>query len=472
MYVDYTKSPFIDIQLPSAIVVPSYFLIVLYSAILYADYYLFRYEHRLHHFVSPKQLRLVIIIYHILIPMIFVSKYPHYNLLFAAAPWFLAVYTASLPPEKLSFQNWIQEMINITIDKTKDKTTIQQQQQQEEESKLTRETRIRLKGLQKVALGFFKLAFMHVIVNPWLPTYGSDALEYAWLHPLSVIYTLLYGIKAYCFLGAIDIFMGAEQAIFSWDMVDLFDSPILSASPRDFWSRRWNKVIRNLLHEHVFTGKSRCEDNKIADWEASASVTTLEPAIIEDTKKSKTKTVASTTKRVTRSTSKITSNLGMGSDLTNQGVQESLVKLQQKPHKQQTRKLRHPQTLAEHSTYRSIEGVNAFNERWKCLWGSRRMRGLLSFIISGVFHELIIMSTCRHITLENLLFFTLQGVAVMLELETRTMIQPHEELDLRRRVPRIMLQLLFMAITGRLFTAPFLKYNFLAPNFSHVKYAF
>ncbi|KAI7904215.1 uncharacterized protein BX663DRAFT_451842, partial [Cokeromyces recurvatus] len=48
---------------------------------------------------------------------------------------------------------------------------------------------------------------------------------------------------------------------------------------------------------------------------------------------------------------------------------------------------------------------------------TRQGRGLLAFIISGIFHELIIMSTCRRMTFENLLFFILQGLFVLLEVE-------------------------------------------------------
>ncbi|KAI7904214.1 uncharacterized protein BX663DRAFT_431774 [Cokeromyces recurvatus] len=96
-------------------------------------------------------------------------------------------------------------------------------------------TQIRLKGLAKVSLGLLKMAVMHLMIDPLLPHRAEFALEYTWLHPLSLLYTLLYGIKAYCLLGAIDIFMGLEQTLFGWNMIPLFNSPILSSSPRDFW---------------------------------------------------------------------------------------------------------------------------------------------------------------------------------------------------------------------------------------------
>lgn len=92
-------------------------------------------------------------------------------------------------------------------------------------------------------------------------------------------------------------------------------------------------------------------------------------------------------------------------------------------------------------------------------WSRRQGRGLLAFIISGIFHELIIMSACRRITLENLAFFTIQGLAVMIEAKLRQGALKQEP-EGKTRILCIALQLLFMSITGRLFTAPFLRYDF------------
>lgn len=92
-------------------------------------------------------------------------------------------------------------------------------------------------------------------------------------------------------------------------------------------------------------------------------------------------------------------------------------------------------------------------------WATRQGRGLLTFIVSGVFHELLIMSTCRRITLENFMFFTVQGLAVTIETEIRQGALKQEPTGMTRIIC-ILLQLLFMSITGRLFTGPFLRYNF------------
>lgn len=81
-----------------------------------------------------------------------------------------------------------------------------------------------------------------------------------------------------------------------------------------------------------------------------------------------------------------------------------------------------------------------------------RGRGFLSFLVSGAFHELIICSVCRQLTLENFCFFTLHGLACMFI--------PKKNPQGLKRVGCIIAQLSFMIITGRLFLAPFLRTRF------------
>jgi hypothetical protein len=69
---------------------------------------------------------------------------------------------------------------------------------------------------------------MNGVIDRTLPRRTEIALVYPWFSFASMIYTLLYGIKAYLMLGIVDIFMGAEQAITGWRMIYLFNSPIIS----------------------------------------------------------------------------------------------------------------------------------------------------------------------------------------------------------------------------------------------------
>ncbi|KAI9483833.1 MAG: hypothetical protein EXX96DRAFT_520448 [Benjaminiella poitrasii] len=359
-YVDHTRPPFIDIKLPPAIVTPAYISFLLYVFVLGIDFLLLSNERHLQ--ISPRRLRIVMTIVHVLIPLVFISPHPPCNVLFAAAPWFFAAYASHLPAEKMTIYDFIKSLFKIII--VPDSTMTQ--------------TQIRIKGLAKIALGVLKFAFMQLCVNPVLPHRTEYALEYTWLHPMSLLYTLLYGIKAYCLLGVVDVFMGLEQVVFGWNMVTLFNSPIISSSPRDFWSRRWNSVVHHLLHELVFMRNAntfQIPDSPIA-------------------------------KKI------------------------------------------------------SGHGMNVMDTISYFFTRTRQGRGLMAFIVSGVFHELIIMSTCRRMTLENLAFFTLQGLFVLLEVEFVSHVKGEGR---KRQIACIALQLLQMSITGRLFLGPFLRYDFLPP---------
>jgi hypothetical protein len=116
-------------------------------------------------------------------------------------------------------------------------------------------------------------------------------------------------------------------------------------------------------------------------------------------------------------------------------------------------------SLLDSSDDSKQKNIRQTNRRSLTFWSTSQGRGLLSFIISGIFHELIIMSACRRITLENLVFFTFHGIVCMIEVEIRQGALKQEPTG-RTRVLCIALQLLFMAITGRLFIGPFLRYNF------------
>lgn len=163
------------------------------------------------------------------------------------------------------------------------------------------------------------------------------------------------------------------------------------------FSRRWNKVVRNLLHTQIFKS-------------------TKKPG--PENKSTRRMEETSNNRRVTRSH---TANKAVG-----------------------IKNVIHDVTVTHVQPKRSS------------FWTTASGRGLLAFIVSGAFHEVIIMSVCRKITLENFIFFTLQGLAVMLEVNLRQGAWKQEPTGVTR-VWCIGAQLLFMSITGRLFVAPFLR---------------
>lgn len=72
------------------------------------------------------------------------------------------------------------------------------------------------------------------------------ASEVPWLLKTAVL--MLYFVLN--LTAASDLF----SALCLWiesDVDDLFDAPLLSTSPRDFWSRRWNKFINKFALKHV-----------------------------------------------------------------------------------------------------------------------------------------------------------------------------------------------------------------------------
>ncbi|KAG1468325.1 hypothetical protein G6F56_003894 [Rhizopus delemar] len=272
-----------------------------------------------------------------------------------------------MPLEQLTFHEWAKNVFKITLDPS---------------SKEIPAHNSRYRGAALVFLGFLKFSFMNLLVEPFLPSKTVFGLYYSWFHPMSLIYTLLYGLKIYCTLGGMDIVLGIEQMITGWNMLELFDSPILATSPRDFWSVRWNRTVRNLLHSQVFSEGKRIE--------------------IQEEKK-------------------------LGYELSEDEEQEVLVIVE----------------TSKSARKRAKEQQKNEEEQ-----------------MSGIFHELLVMSACRKLTLENITFFLVQGVVVALEVALRQGALKQKP-EGKTRVVCIAAQLTFMMITGRLFLGPFLRYGFI-----------
>lgn len=220
-YIDYSKPPFLEISLPPAIIIHAIPLTLLYALILGVEVYILSNEQHFKKYISSKQLRLAMATVHIAIPMIFITGNPPFDLLFATVPWFLASYTAYVATDQLSFVQWVQAMLEVV--------TITDDELSADKKK------IRLKGLSKLSMGIFKIAVMHIVVNPLLPRRPEYALEYPWFSVESLFYTALFGIKAYLLLGLLQIYMSLCQIVLGITVVELFDSPIIASSPRDFW---------------------------------------------------------------------------------------------------------------------------------------------------------------------------------------------------------------------------------------------
>ena len=79
----------------------------------------------------------------------------------------------------------------------------------------------------------------------------------------------------------------------------------------------------------------------------------------------------------------------------------------------------------------------------------------------------------RKMTLENLAFFTLQGIAVWIQLSVRDWARWSKEYPqgLTRAIC-VLCHLIFLSVTGRLFLAPYLRYPGSTPKELYDSYAF
>lgn len=93
------------------------------------------------------------------------------------------------------------------------------------------------------------------------------------------------------------------------------------------------------------------------------------------------------------------------------------------------------------------------------LFSSPNLRGLFVFLISGVFHELLLMALVRRMTLEQVLFFMLHGLTVLgeVQLTRHQLFYRDPPTDPARRVLCILVHMTFLTLTGRLFLAPYLR---------------
>lgn len=227
-------------------------------------------------------------------------------------------------------------------------------------------------------------------------------------------------------------------------------------------------MVRNLLHSQVFgpNGTVDIDENKFITPPSSLN---LDIALKEEApvkKRSTKKSTQKTTSKTTATTTTETTTTATAKRVTRAAAAAAAAA---KAKKAEANEIKTQARINTESTdeegHDVIVAHNGSTQRLpkKSFWTTRQGKGLLAFIISGAFHELIIMSACRHITLENLVFFTLQGIAVMIEVELRQGNLKQEPQGIMR-VICVALQLIFMSITGRLFTGPFLRYQFFPEN--------
>ncbi|KAI9244134.1 hypothetical protein BDA99DRAFT_610260 [Phascolomyces articulosus] len=362
--------PPIHITVPAPIVVRTPVLLGIYGGLLTLDYVAFKFQNKLP--LGKVPLRMALMSIHTTIPLVFASSSVGANLFFIAVPWFYVTYSSVIPVEKYSFREWLDSLQCLLLDASPEKRWLLATRKIPT-LKLSKEEQYeaRIKGVVRIVRGIGKLIIMKYLVDPLLPDPLSSVLTLPWLHPTSLLSTLLFGCKAYFFLGVADIGTGIQQMSLGVPSIDLFNSPMIASTPREFWSRRWNLYMQRLFHLLIFSPEQRIVDH-------------------HNTKKED----------------------------------------------DQNKKKKIDQQI----------GVN------------RKLRGLSVFVTSGLYHEVLMLSLFRETTGENLLFFTLQGLMVLLEITLREKTGYRQDLSGWKRVIGFAGTWFNFALTGRIFMAPFLRY--------------
>lgn len=84
------------------------------------------------------------------------------------------------------------------------------------------------------------------------------------------------------------------------------------------------------------------------------------------------------------------------------------------------------------------------------------LKRLRAFFISALMHETIMTIVNRGITMEQFCFFMIQGVAVYLQ---RMVPVPKYVADKTPRIASIVLTMVFLSLTSKLFLCPFLRFE-------------
>jgi Membrane bound O-acyl transferase family len=117
----------------------------------------------------------------------------------------------------------------------------------------------RRRGLRRIARGLAKtvgLGGCFVLSSAWPALFDHALSKTAWCL-----------LAAYlCCSAIVDVCAGINMALSGFDAVEVFNSPFLSRSPRDFWGRRWNMTFRNAAHRLIFLPLRQRHPGWAAAW--------------------------------------------------------------------------------------------------------------------------------------------------------------------------------------------------------------
>ncbi|KAI7890153.1 uncharacterized protein EV154DRAFT_256623 [Mucor mucedo] len=206
----------VDIHLPPAIIIPPVILTLVYVLVLTIDYVLIKNDAKLASIISPMKLRVLIAVYHFLLPIVFASKYDFGNISFMLQPWTTALQIVFLAKTDLSIKKWVAMLFKVATFQDDSPTT-----------DTSRE--IRIQGLKKVARGSIKFVFMKLVLDGLLPKDLSDLLGMPVFSPRALFITYVLAFRIYCMMGVTDIIMGLVQCTCLIRFKDIFDNPFMAS---------------------------------------------------------------------------------------------------------------------------------------------------------------------------------------------------------------------------------------------------
>ncbi|KAL3894024.1 MAG: hypothetical protein SGCHY_005508 [Lobulomycetales sp.] len=110
---------------------------------------------------------------------------------------------------------------------------------------------VRIAGLGKIAGAGVKYICARLVAQHFMFDMVNDVDDSDFVKSSIGYYTC--GLFLYLIVSFIgDALFGMYQAVLGVPMKNLFNAPFLSTSPRDFWSRRWNRLFSHCFHRIIF----------------------------------------------------------------------------------------------------------------------------------------------------------------------------------------------------------------------------
>ncbi|KAI7869335.1 hypothetical protein BDF14DRAFT_1783955 [Spinellus fusiger] len=316
--------------------------------------------------ISPWKLRATVAIFGFCVPLVFLSSSIVFNLSFGSLQWFILGTGCYLPTHNLSYFQWVRGIFPALSYAPSPALVDGDKNTHANTASSTGD--VRINGLVTMGRGFTKLALAYCFAEPLVKKDVEHYLALPLFSIESIVSTFLFGAKTYLVFASIDIMLGLCQTLTGIPMVDMFDSPILSYSPKDFWNRRWNRVVHDIFRR-----------------------------------------------------------------LNN--VKDAEMQVQSK----------------KHDTVGEISGAKKQSTPL-----SRNAKGFLTFLLSGVGHDMLDAINFRRMTFENVLFFGIHGIVVYAEVSLLKRF--FKEPTGLMRIPYIVLNMTFLSLTGKIFLAPILTF--------------